>query len=97
MGERKRALALVALAGLAGCDRASVSADPAYDAEVSSGRVALAAEAPDGTKLWAVTPPGSRRRVYFASSGTHASHVENCGKNCNRTVSDAVPTVELAR
>lgn len=90
----RKAIPLVALA-LCACDRAAVSADPDYSAKVDNGIVALAAEAPDGTKLWAVTPPGSTRRVYFASTGTSTHHRESCGKNCNRTVPDDVPTQVL--
>jgi len=90
----KRALAVAAFIALAGCDQSSVTADPSYEAKVKGGTVALAAEAPDGTKLWAVTPPGSARRVYFASSGTSTAHSEGCGKNCTRAVADVVPTAE---
>jgi hypothetical protein len=82
------------LFALAGCDAASQTADTSYEQKVHSGQVALAAVAPDGTKLWAVTPPGSTRRVYFAASGAQTSHTEHCGKNCNKTVDDTVPTKE---
>lgn len=88
----RKIAALVLLASLSGCDKAAVSADPNYDRKVDAGVVALAAEAPDGTKLWAVTPPGSASRVYFASSGTSTGHQEACGKACNREVADVVPT-----
>lgn len=91
--ERTKARVAVTLAALAlaGCDAASTSSDPRYAAKVSSGEVALAAEAPDGTKLWAVTPPGSSRRVYFSSGGAQTSHLVTCGKGCWRTVDDVVP------
>lgn len=91
---RSHALVLLGCIALCACDQSAVSADPSYEAKVKGGTVALAAEAPDGTKLWAVTPPGSSRRIYFASSGTMTSHSESCGKNCNRSVADVVPTAE---
>ncbi|QQV76499.1 hypothetical protein H5J25_13700 [Sphingomonas aliaeris] len=87
-------LLAAAAAALSGCDAPSVSADPQYSAKVDAGIVALAATAPDGTKLWAVTPPGSGRRVYFSSGGTQTSHSESCGKNCTRLVDEAVPVAQ---
>lgn len=84
-------LIVAAAAALASCDKPSVSADPQYSAKLDAGIVALAATAPDGTKLWAVTPPGEGRRVYFSAGGTQTAHSESCGKNCTRVVDDAVP------
>lgn len=52
--------------------------------------VELIATAPDGTKLWRFED-GSKRTVYFASSGTQ--HDESCGKGCTRSVT--VPTSTL--
>lgn len=88
---RSFSVVLAACSALSACDNSAQSADPGYEAKVKGGVVALAAEAPDGTRLWAVTPPGAFRRVYFSSAGTHTDHAEACGKNCTRTVVDEVP------
>lgn len=75
---------------LAGCDRGTSSGEPDADARLSEGAVALIATAPDGTKLWGVR--SGVRVVYFATGSTQTQHAESCGKNCTRTVIDAVPT-----
>jgi hypothetical protein len=66
-------------AALAACDRPK-SAEPGYNDKLSAGDVALAAVAPDGTRLWAARIDG--RDVYFSSRGTQVT--ESCGKNCTR-------------
>jgi hypothetical protein len=83
---------VISAALVSGCDKAPISADPQYEKKVGNGIVALAATAPDGTKLWAVTPPGAYRRVYFSTGGAQTSHAETCGKGCTRTVDDVVPS-----
>jgi hypothetical protein len=88
----KVGLVLAAALGLSGCDGPARTADPIAEARMKNGEVALVAVAPDGTQLWGITPPGANRRVYFASTGTQTSHTEHCGKSCNRTVDDIVPT-----
>jgi hypothetical protein len=86
-------IALLAALTLAACQQSPPRTTPAEQhVRLDSGQVAIVATAPDGTKLWAVR--AGRRIVYFASSGTATSHVENCGKNCSKTVDDQIPTAQ---
>lgn len=86
--------AAIGLLYLAACDQASQTAESGASEKIERGQVALVAEAPDGTKLWGISPPGASRRVYFASSGAITSHPERCGKNCTTEVDDVVPTAD---
>jgi hypothetical protein len=79
---------------LGACQEPPATADRAERAKLDNGQVALVAVAPDGTKLWAVR---ANRIVYFSSAGTQTHHVENCGKNCWRTIDDdAVPAASIS-
>lgn len=75
----------ILLALLFGCSPPN-NAEPGAGIKLDDGEVALAATAPDGTKLWMVRSYG--RTVYFASTGTQVT--VNCGKNCWRE--DNIPT-----
>lgn len=90
-----RVVFLLPLMALAGCEaNYSRTADGEASELISEGDVALYAQAPDGTKLWAVKGR-SGRTVYFSSSGTQTHHSRVCGKNCNRKIDDVVPNAPL--
>lgn len=94
----KRLLAISALVTLSACEsnfaHPAHTTDSGFEQKIKTGKVSLAARAPDGTKLWAVRAPGTDRLVYFSSTGTTTSHSENCGKSCTRTVDDVVSAAQ---
>ncbi|MET0439160.1 MAG: hypothetical protein ABW043_16875 [Devosia sp.] len=84
-------LLLLAPLALSACDQTPL------ERAMASGKVALAAQAPDGTKLWAVVPKGEDHRIYFASTGAFGRQRKSldCGPGCKPFVGDDVPTAQV--